>query len=80
LLALPAFRDGDFTTKLIEEQAEYWKKALREAGGNNDDPTLAAVLGVVAANHQPTAPIVDGAATGVRPSLWYEMARREGLE
>ncbi|MBM4252323.1 MAG: acetyl-CoA carboxylase biotin carboxylase subunit [Deltaproteobacteria bacterium] len=80
LLALPAFRDGDFTTKLIEEQAAYWKTALRQAGGDSDEPTLAAVLGVVAVRHQPAAPVVDGAASSVRPSLWQEMARREGLE
>ena len=88
LLALPAFREGDFTTKLIEEQADYWRKSFRESGGDGnegnegnegDEPTLAAVLGVLTASQQSATPIVESAPP-TRPSLWNDAARREGLE
>jgi acetyl-CoA carboxylase biotin carboxylase subunit len=79
LLALPAFREGDFTTKLIEEQAEYWRKSFRESGGDGDEPTLAAVLGVLTASQQSATPSVESAQS-TRTSLWNDTARREGLE
>ena len=88
LLALPAFREGDFTTKLIEEQADYWRKSFRESGGDGnegnegnegDEPTLAAVLGVLTASQQSATPLVESALS-TRTSLWNDAARREGLE
>jgi acetyl/propionyl-CoA carboxylase alpha subunit len=82
LLALPAFREGDFTTKLIEEQADYWRKSFRESGGEGDkgdEPTLAAVLGVLTASQQSATPLVESAPS-TRTSLWNDTARREGLE
>ena len=79
LLALPAFREGDFTTKLIEEQAAYWRKSFGESGGEDDEPTLAAVLGVLTASQQPAVPTVEN-APATRTSFWNDTARREGLE
>ena len=81
LLALAPFRDGEFTNKLIEEQTDYWRHALKAAGGYADEPTLAAVLGVLTTSHMSTGQgVADSAPAASRASLWRDVARREGLE